>query len=81
MATNLLESYKGRLSIAEKYYAQQTNGQKMSNQKKLVTAMCLENTAKFINEAFNTSVGTQRSDLGKFKLFCMDITTLTIPNL
>ena len=35
----------------------------------------------FINEAFNSSVGTQRSDLGKFKLFCLDITTLTVPNL
>lgn len=78
---NLLESYKGRLAISEKYYAQQNSGAKMSNAKKMVTAMCLENTAKFINEAFANSVGTQRADLGKFKLFCLDITTLTMPNL
>ena len=80
MAT-LLENYKGRLAISEKYYAQQNAGARMSNQKKLLTAACLDNTAKFINEAFANSVGTQRADLGKFKQFCMDITTLTMPNL
>lgn len=78
---NLLESYKGRLAIAEKYYGQVNNGAKLSNQKKMVTAMCLDNTAKFINEAFANSVGTQRADLGKFKIFAMDITTLALPNL
>ena len=80
MAT-LLENYKGRLSIAEKYYAQQNAGKKLSNTKKLVTAMCIDNTARFINEAFANSVGTQRADLGRFKQFCLDITTLTVPNL
>lgn len=80
MAT-LLENYKGRLTIAEKYYAQQNAGKKLSNTKKLVTAMCIDNTARFINEAFANSVGTQRADLGKFKQFCLDITTLTVPNL
>lgn len=35
----------------------------------------------FINEAFANSVGTQRADLGKFKQFCLDITTLAVPNL
>lgn len=34
-----------------------------------------------MNEAFANSVGTQRSDLGKFKVFALDITTLAIPNL
>ena len=67
---NLLESYKGRLNVAEKFYAQNNNGKRMSNQTKMVTAMCLDNTARFINEAFAQSVGTQRSDLGQFKQFC-----------
>lgn len=80
MAT-LLENYKGRLSIAEKYYAQHNAGKKLSNTKKLVTAMCIDNTRRFINERFANSVGTQRADLGKFKQFCLDITTLTVPNL
>ena len=78
---NLLESYKGRLSIAEKQYGQQNGGAKLSNQKKMVTAMCLNNISKFMNEAFANSVGTQRSDLGKFKVFALDITTLAMPNL
>ena len=78
---NLLESYKGRLSISEKYFAQKNNGAKMGNTKKMLTAQCLENTAKYLNEAFEMSVGTQRSDIGTFKKFCLDITTLTMPNL
>ena len=61
---NLLESYKCRLSVSEKYYASQHGGQKMSTAKKMTTAMCLNNISKFINEAFENSVGTQRSDLG-----------------
>lgn len=81
MANSLLESYKGRLAIAEKYYAQQNNGAKLSNERKMITATCLNNVAKFINEAFANSVGTQRSDLGKYKIFSMDITNITMPNL
>jgi len=81
MANTLLESYKGRLAIAEKYFAQKNNGAKMTNEQKMLTAVCLNNTAKYLNEAFNSAVGTQRSDLGAYKIFCMDITTLVMPNL
>ena len=81
MANNLLESYKGRLAIAEKYYSQNNGGAKLSNARKMTTAMCLNNVAKYMNEAFANSVGTQRSDLGKYKIFAMDITNLTMPNL
>ena len=42
---NLLESYKGRLAVSEKFYASQNNGAQMSNAKKMLTAMCLKNTA------------------------------------
>ena len=78
---NLLESYKGRLSISEKYYAQKNGGAKMSNSKKMLTAQCLHNTANFINEAFKVAAGTQRADLGMYKSFAMDITSLAVPNL
>lgn len=78
---NLLESYKGRLSISERYYSQKNNGLKMSNTKKMITAQCLANTAKYLNESFNAAVGTQRSDMGVWKKFCLDITTITMPNL
>lgn len=77
---NLLESYKGRLAVSEKYYAQKNNGEKMSNSKKMLTAQCLHNTATFLNEAFKVAAGTQRADLGMYKQFCMDITSLAVPN-
>lgn len=79
---NLMESYKGRLAVAESYYAQKNNGQKLSNTKKMITAQCLANVANFMNESFVSSTSaTQRADMGQFKKFCLDITTLTMPNL
>ena len=78
---NLLEQYKARLAVSEKVYSQTHNGQKLSESKKIATAKCLENVNKFINEAFNNSVGTQRSDLGMFKKFALNLTTVALPNL
>lgn len=78
---NLLEAYKGRLAVSEKFYAQTNGGAKMDSTKKMIVAQCLDNTSKYINESFANSVGTQRSDLGMYKRFCLDITTLTLPNL
>lgn len=82
MATKtLFEAYKNRLSVAESVYGKTHNGEKMSNNRKLVTAKCLENVNRFMNEAFDNSVGTQRSDMGMFKKFCMNLTTVALPNL
>ena len=78
---NLLESYKGRLAISEKYFAQKNNGAKMSNAKKVITAQCLHNCATFMNESFKVAAGTQRADMGQYKQFIMDITAITMPNL
>lgn len=72
---------KGRLSVAEKNYALRHNGEKMDSNKKLVVASCLRNVDKFMNEAFNNSVGTQRADLGLFKKFALNLTNVAIPNL
>ena len=77
----LLEEFKGRVALAEKYYAQQNGGAKLSNDKKIITAQCLKNVSQFMNESFNMSVGTQRSDVAGLKMFCNDVTTLTVPNL
>ena len=44
MKTNLLESYKGRLAVSESYFAKSHNGEKLSQNKKLVVAKLLENT-------------------------------------
>lgn len=78
---NLLEAYKDRLAISEKVYAKAHAGDSMSKAKKLATAKCLENINKFMNEAFDNTVGTQRSDLGMFKKFTLNLTTVAIPNL
>lgn len=34
-----------------------------------------------MNEAFDNSVGTQRADMGMFKKFAMNLTTVALPNL
>lgn len=61
---NLLETYKNRLTISESVYSKAHNGAKLDNNRKLVTAKCLQNVERFLNESFENSVGTQRSDMG-----------------
>ena len=34
-----------------------------------------------MTEAFNNSVGTQMSNLGAYKKFCMSLTNLAVPDL
>ena len=69
MATkSLFEAYKNRLSVSESIHKKMHMGESMSNNKKLVTAKCLENCNRFMNEAFDQSVGTQRSDMGICKM-------------
>lgn len=82
MATkSLFEAYKNRLAVANTVYGKMHNGEGMSQNRKLVTAKCLENVNRFMNEAFDQSVGTQRSDMGMFKKFAMNLTTVALPNL
>lgn len=81
MAKNLVEAYKNRLAISESVYARDHSGEKMGNNKKMVVAKCLDNISNFMNEAFDSSTGTQRSDMGLFKKFCLNLTTVALPNL
>lgn len=60
----LFEAYKNRLAISESVYAKNHDGESMDSNRKLVTAKCLENLNRFMNEAFDNSVGTQRQDMG-----------------
>lgn len=78
---NLLEAYKNRLSISESVHQKTHNGAKMSSQKKLMIASVLNNTSRFMNEAFNDSAATQRSALGEYKKFCLNVSTVALPNL
>lgn len=41
----------------------------------------MENVNRFMNEAFDASQGTQRADMGMFKKFAMNLTTVAVPNL
>ena len=78
---NLLESYKNRLAISESIHQKSHNGAKMSAAKKLMIATVLNNTSKFMNEAFDSAAATQRSALGDYKKFCLNISTVALPNL
>lgn len=77
----LLETYAKRLSVADSVYSKAHEGETLSTTKKMAVAMVLNNTNKFMNEAFANSVGTQRSDLGLFKKFTLNLTTVALPNL
>lgn len=76
----LVEKYSNRVSLAEKYYAKMNQGASLSGDRKLVLAQVLNNTSAFLKESFDNSVSTQRSDMGLFKRFALDITTLTFNN-
>lgn len=80
MAT-LFEAYAKRLNISEAVYSRAHEGLKMDANRKLTIATVLNNTSKFLNEAFDQSTGTQRSDMGDFKRFCLNLTTVALPNL
>ena len=67
MATNLIESYKNRIAVAESVHQRSHNGAKMSAQKKVMLASTLHNTSRFLTEAFNGAAATQRADIGDFK--------------
>lgn len=74
----LLESYKDRLAVSESMYRQAHNGEKMSTARKLCIAQCLDNVNKFLTENFNASAGTQRSDMGLYKKFCLNLINVAL---
>ena len=78
---NLLESYKNRLAISESIHQKSHNGAKMSAQKKLMIASVLNNTSRFLNEAFDNSAAVQKSAIGDWKKFCLNVSTTAMPNL
>lgn len=77
----LLETYSKRLNVSESVYNKAHGGESLDNKRKITIATLLDNTNKFMNESFANSVGTQRADLGMWKKFCLNLTTVAIPNL
>ena len=80
MRTNLVETYRKQLNIAEAYVAKNYDGKSVNGNTKLTTAVLLDNTNRWITESMN-SVATERSDLGAWKKFCLNLTNLAVPSL
>jgi len=78
---NILEAYQKKLSISEKVYSKEHGGRAMPQTKKIAVARVLANTSEYLNEAFSNSVGTQLANMKTFKKFCLDLTTVALPNL
>ena len=81
MANVLLEKYAKKLQLAEAVYQKRHNGESMDSMRKITVAKCLDNVNKFLNEAFESSMGTQRSAMGDYKRFCIALTNVGLPNL
>lgn len=78
---NICEAYAKKLAISEKVYAKEHGGAELSDSKKVAIARVLANTSEYLNEAFENSVGTQLANMKTFKKFCLDLTTVALPNL
>ena len=78
---NLVETYKRRIAVSEKVYAKSHENAAISENLKNTIARCLANTSAFLGEAFAPTAATQRSDMGEFKKFTLDVTTCVLPNL
>lgn len=81
MANKLLEKYSRKIKLAEAVYSATHNGDKMDNIRKITVAKCLDNVSNFLNESFDSSMGTQRAAMGDYKKFCLALTNVGIPQL
>ena len=81
MAT-LMEKYSRQIKVAEAYVANNYNGKKVSENTKLNTAVLIDNTNRFMTmmESMNT-MATERSNLGEWKKFCLNLTNIAVPTL
>ena len=80
MRTNLLETYSRQLKVAEAYVAKNFDGKTISANTQLTTAVLLDNTNRWMTESINMGT-TQRSDLGDWKKFCLNLTNIAVPSL
>jgi len=80
MRQNLLETYSRQLKVAEAYVAKNFDGKTISANTQLTTAVLLDNTNRWMTEALDTRA-TERSDLGDWKKFCLNLTNIAVPSL
>jgi len=82
MRANLLETYSRQLKVAEAYVAKNFNGQQVSANTQLTTAVLLDNTNRWITESMNMgTMATERANLGDWKKFCLNLTNIAVPSL
>jgi len=81
MANTLLEKYEKRIALANEVHKRSHLNESMSQGKSIAIATCLNNVNKFLTESFENSVGTQRSNLGAWKKFALNLTNVALPNL
>lgn len=81
MRTNLLETYSRQLKVADAYLSRNFEGKKMSNRTALTTAVLLDNTNRWLTEAMDNSVATNRTSMGDWKKFCLNLTNIAVPSL
>ena len=82
MRTNLLETYSRQLKVAEAYVAKNFDGKTISPNTQLTTAVLLDNTNRWMTESMGLGLGTtQRTDLGDWKKFCLNLTNIAVPSL
>ena len=84
MRQNLLETYSKQLKVAEAYVAKNFDGKAISANTQLTTAVLLDNTNRWMTESMNLDnslAATQRSDLGAWKKFCLNLTNIAVPSL
>ena len=84
MRQNLLETYSRQLKVAEAYVAKNFDGKAISANTQLTTAVLLDNTNRWMTESLgldNQIAATQRSDLGAWKKFCLNLTNIAVPSL
>lgn len=78
---DLKETFKKRLVVSEAAYKAANNGAELSVNKKNIIARCLANTSTFLTEQYAPTSGTQMNNVGPYKRFALDITTVAMPNL
>ena len=84
---NLLEAYANRLTYADKIYAKNHQGERLTESKKILIAKCLENTQRFVNEAIDQShnggatQGGANGNMGLFTKFSLNLVNCAIPSL
>ena len=75
---DLKETFKKRLKVSEAAY-KEYHTDELSVNKQNIIARCLANTSTYLTEQYAPTSGTQMSNVGPYKKFALDITTLAMP--